>query len=350
MAKKSPVASASPVTSKTLANVSFGDTKAAPEEFPSQEGPESKATPNADPPAPAGRSGVELRRIRAKPTVVNDGNGDSSPFDFSDPSDDEPALTSADADSDANDSDDAVTDETADRAREFGLSEDEIADFASDDALSVYLDRIEARAGRVRQPDPKPDRGDRGGDDPPKPEPEPEFKLDLGEEFESMMDEKARNAFKGLADFTNQTRGDVKKIKQDLAQVINYLREREQRAEHDGRVQAMDAVVAEIGDTRLGSSSTSKLGAKSPEMRARKKLFDAALTLRAGYLARKVTPPSDEELFRRAFRVEFGEAKKVKKSTPVVRPTGRVMAQSGATPEARAIATVRQHLKRARGE
>jgi len=221
------------------------------------------------------------------------------------------------------DESDPKIDALIDRAHDLGLSDKDIGEFDSTEALEKALTVYERRLmASLRQPEPPPPIQQQAATQ------QARVPVELPDLDPKEFDE-------GLVKAWGSMKEMVRYLNDQNQQLVNHIRAEQGRAE-DAR---FDDHIAKLGDQYkeiFGAGSVSELDPKSTEFKNRAEVYRAMHSLKLGYQQLGTRLPSEGELFKRAVNSVFGD---------------KILSKTAATERQKIAATLKkrskQHIGRA---
>lgn len=247
------------------------------------------------------------------------------------------------------DEDDGVEEETLNKARDLGFSDQEISELGQK-RLDLMLSKIEARQQPPAESAKPPI--------PAKPAEPAQPDLDLDKALEG-FDPAFVAPIKAIHAQQSAKMAAQEKTISEMKGFVEFLAKHVESQQKREYTDWLDGQFASMGDEYsplFGKDAGHAMDRASPQLKARMKLLDAMDLIASGYQGRKQQSPSRGELFKQALRMAFGEKtaeaerKKIagaldkRKGQFVARATNRE-SRDNRSPEERAEAHIRAKLK-----
>lgn len=234
------------------------------------------------------------------------------------------------------------------RAQQYGMSEEDAKGYGSTSLLERTLTAFDRRFGQLGSGAAKP------ANEPSKPETDQvEAPATVeAEEFELKLSEE---------DYDPEVVKQLKAMNSHYAKKFAGMQQRvqqQERKEIGERVERLFSGLGEEFADEIGKGETEKMDRAGKQFKSRVQVLQQMDALALGYKQAGMDVPSEDELFKRATRLAFGEryesiARKklsqqldTRRGGMVQRPTNREMRErSHSSPEAQAAAAVKAKLK-----
>lgn len=199
----------------------------------------------------------------------------------------------------------AIPPSLLERARDHGLTEDDVKELGDAGKLEKILTSLDRAAVRERrQPEQKPEP--KAEEQKPEPKQKPRSLRERNEEFKAKGEYAYDDGLVERDEWVSSQIEELRGVIEEVAPMLQELHDERVRKHHDD----LDSTFAELADDlapAVGKQKYGELKADSAEMKARLAIIDAAKALQGSYKRQGRPMPPDKELLKRAAAALYHE-------------------------------------------